>query len=72
MSKLNEGDVVVYTYEDVENKEQEVKLVQLVEEGDEEYPQWGDEPIWIVEAVGDGPLYEEGEQDYARPEELTG
>lgn len=72
MSEFTEGDVVVYTYEDFENKEQEVRLVTLVEQGDEEYPQWGEDPIWIVEAVDDGPLYKEGEQDYARPEELTG
>lgn len=64
MTRFAPGETVVYN-DDETTRSQRVELDKQTTE-----PDWANEPVWLFTVLSDGPLFKEGEQSYARDDDL--
>lgn len=72
MSSYKEDDMVRIV-DDERHGDPRTQTVRLDRRAEgEEFPSWADESeeVWIIVAIDDGELFDEGEEDYAKPEEF--
>lgn len=64
MTRYAPSEIVVYN-DDETTRSQKVRLEEQTTE-----PDWADEPVWLFTVLSDGPLFKEGEQSYARDDDV--
>lgn len=64
MTRFAPGETVVYN-DDETDRSQRVELEKQTTE-----PAWANEPVWLFTVLEDGPMFKEGEQSYARDDDL--